>query len=77
MIKFPKNNFVFLETNRFDKDNRRSFLFVNPIKIISCYKPDQVRKSFFELEDSISKGYYAAGFISYEAGFTFEDSLKD
>ncbi|MBU1121577.1 MAG: aminodeoxychorismate synthase component I, partial [Candidatus Omnitrophica bacterium] len=33
--------------------------------------------AFLRLEDYINKGYYAAGFISYEAGFSFEESLKD
>ncbi len=77
MIKLPKNNFILLETNRFDKDNYRSFLFSNPAKIISCYKSEDMRRSFAELEDFISTGYYAAGFISYEAGFSFEDRLKE
>lgn len=76
MFKLPKDNFVFLETNRFDKDNRRSYLFSNPVKIIACYKPEDIRSAFLELEACISKGRYAAGFISYEAGFSFEENLK-
>ncbi|NQT75156.1 MAG: aminodeoxychorismate synthase component I [Candidatus Omnitrophica bacterium] len=76
MFKLPKDNFVFLETNRFDKDNRRSYLFSNPVKIIACYKPEDIGSAFLELEACISKGYYAAGFISYEAGFSFEENLK-
>ncbi|MFC1666564.1 aminodeoxychorismate synthase component I [Candidatus Omnitrophota bacterium] len=74
--KFPRDNFVFLETNKFDRNNCRSVLFSNPARIISCYRLEEVRESFLELERFISKGYYAAGFISYEAGFSFEDSLK-
>ena len=77
MLKLPKDNFVFLETNKFDKDNSRSFLFSNPTKIISCYELKDVKSAFFELEDYISKGYYAAGFVTYEAGFSFEEQLKN
>jgi len=77
MLKLPKNNFVFLETNRFDKYNSRSYLFSNPIKIVSIYKSEELRDAFLEIEDFISRGYYAAGFISYESGFSFEDNLKD
>ncbi|MBU1061384.1 MAG: aminodeoxychorismate synthase component I [Candidatus Omnitrophica bacterium] len=76
MIKFPKENFVLLETNKFDKDNYRSFLFLNPHRIISCHRLEDVKESLFELGDFLSKGYYAAGFISYEAGFSFEEYLK-
>ena len=77
MLRLPKNNFVFLETNRFDKHNSRSYLFSDPIKIVSIYKLEELRDAFLEIEDFISRGYYAAGFISYEAGFAFEDNLKD
>ncbi|MFC1620740.1 aminodeoxychorismate synthase component I [Candidatus Omnitrophota bacterium] len=76
MLKFPKDNFVFLETNKFDKHNSRSYLFSDPIKVVSIYKLEDVKGAFLEIEDLISRGYYAAGFISYEAGFSFEDNLK-
>lgn len=76
MFKLPDDNFVLLETNRFDKDNERSYLFSNPAEIIASYKPEDVKKNLFEVEGYVSKGYYAAGFISYEAGFSFEDDLK-
>ncbi len=76
MFNLAKDNFVILETNRFDRDNRYSFLFSRPVRIITCYKMEEIRGAFSELEDFVSKGYYAAGFISYEAGFSFEDTLK-
>lgn len=75
MFKFLDDNFILLETNRFDEDNERSYLFSNPVKIISSYNPRDVKKNLFEVEGWISKGYYAAGFMSYEAGFSFEDDL--
>jgi len=77
MLNLPKDNFVFLETNRFDKDNSRSFLFQNPVKIISCYSLNDIKPAFLELEDCISRGFYAAGFVSYEAGFSFEEQLNN
>lgn len=76
MIKPPKDKFVFLETNRFDSDNHLSYLFSNPIAEISCLELENIKAAFTELEDYISRGYYAAGFISYEAGFSFEENLK-
>lgn len=76
MFKFPKDNFVFLETNRFDRENFRSYLFFNPIKIISCCSLEGVKSAFFAIESFIAKGYYVAGYISYEAGFALEDALK-
>lgn len=75
MLKLPENNFVFLETNRFDKDNRCSYFFSNPARTISCHRLENVKRALFELQHFISKGYYAAGFICYEAGFAFEEGL--
>ena len=77
MARLPRNNFAFLETNKFDTDNCHSYLFSDPVSIISCYMPEDVQKAFLKLEGFISQGYYAAGFISYEAGFSFEESLRD
>ena len=76
MFKLPDDNFILLETNRFDKDNQRSYLFSNPVKVIASYNPEDIKKNLFEVEGWTSKGYYAAGFISYEAGFSFEDDLR-
>ncbi len=69
-------NFVFLETSRRDKRNKVSYLFKNPLKIISCDSPDQIRPLIEKIESWLKKGYFAAGFISYEAGFGLEDALK-
>ena len=69
-------NFVFLETNRRDKRNKISYLFKNPLKIISCDFPSQIRPSIEKIESFLKKGYFAAGFLSYEAGFGLEDALK-
>ena len=72
----PEENFVFLETSRFDKDNRCSYLFKNPLNIISCYDSNEVSGSLNQIEKMTKKGFFAAGFISYEAGFAFEKILK-
>jgi para-aminobenzoate synthetase / 4-amino-4-deoxychorismate lyase len=69
-------DFVFLETGRFDKDNNRSYLFTGPLEIISCRDLGKVEHSFNKVEKMLKKGLFAAGFISYEAGFAFESVFK-
>lgn len=76
MLKFPPNNLVILETNKFDEDNKCSYVFANPVRIISCNDLNNIEKSFLEIEDFIDKGFYAAGFLSYEAGYAFEAGLR-
>jgi len=80
LVSFLKNackneNFIFFDTGRFDKDNRRSYLFKKPLDIISCYDSGLLRTSLDKLHEMLKSGYYAAGFLSYEAGLAFEPSL--
>ena len=54
---------------------RKHFLFTDPEFIISCTDPSLFIKSFEDIERTLDKGYYLAGFISYEAGYYFEKKL--
>jgi len=65
--------FVFLETARRNPSNRFSYIFVHPVKVIECYQIDGIRDAFAQLESYLNKGYYAAGFFSYEMGYSFEN----
>ena len=67
-----QESLVFLETNYFDKHNRYSYLFQGPLKVISCYNTKMVEPSLNSIEQETKKGLFAAGFVSYEAGFAFE-----
>lgn len=72
MLTIPKQDFVLLETNRTDSSNKTSYLFRGPREIIACYRLRDVEKTLLEIEKWIARGYYAAGFLSYEAGYAFE-----
>ena len=49
--------------------------FTNPVNIISCYDPQSVRESLDRIGEFVSKGLWAAGFISYETGYCLEPKL--
>ncbi|WP_339229097.1 aminodeoxychorismate synthase component I [Oceanobacillus sp. FSL K6-2867] len=51
-------------------------LFKDPIKIISTSNIDEVIPLLNEIEAETTKGYYAAGYLSYEAAPAFEKALK-
>lgn len=70
-----KTKYVFLYDNRKDKETSKSYLFIDPIEVISCNNARDLKRCFLKLESYLSKGYYAAGFLSYEAGIFFEDVL--
>lgn len=65
------NNFVFLETIRKDEENYFSYLFLDPVKIIEAPDIDRVGPAFDEIDELVKNGYYAAGYVAYEAGFAF------
>ncbi len=54
---------------------KKPCLFSNPEFIISCYDPSLMLSSFKDMERALSRGYYLAGFLSYEAGYCFEEKL--
>ncbi len=54
----------------------RSFLFQNPVKIITADKEADLAAAFAALTDATENGYYAAGYFSYELGFLLEPKLR-
>ena len=55
---------------------KKPLLFQDPEFIISCFDPSLFIASFQEMEEALKKGYYLAGFFSYEAGYCFEEKLR-
>ncbi|MBI4461102.1 MAG: aminodeoxychorismate synthase component I [Acidobacteria bacterium] len=67
---------VLLETCRFDEENHRSYLFKQPVEVLAISRLDEVGEFFQRLEQALAEGRYAAGFLSYELGFAFEQRLR-
>ncbi len=78
ILKKLKNrkNFVFLWNGKNDKDNFTSFLFTNPVKIIMTKKYSQLEDCFKNAERLLKKGYYIAGYLSFEAASSFEKHIR-
>ncbi len=74
-LKYQKT-FVLLETTRNDPQNYLSYIFTDPLNVITCYKPAEIRNAFGQLETYLNSNYYAAGFFSYEMGYGFENLYK-
>jgi len=72
-ILLNKDRFILLETQRFDRDNYLSYLFFEPIALITCFNLNTISESFQKLEIFLDEGYWAAGFFSYEMGYGWED----
>ena len=67
--------FVFLDSSLSDQDNRQSLLFINPHKVLCCYKTSGIKSCLSAMQKEKEKGNYLAGFLSYEAGHAFCQKL--
>jgi para-aminobenzoate synthetase / 4-amino-4-deoxychorismate lyase len=63
---------VLLQTARFDHTNRHSYLFLQPLKIISVTRLEELPELFQQIEGALADGCYLAGFFGYECGYHFE-----
>lgn len=51
--------------------------FEKPAFIISCHKLCEVEKAFSQMEKALARGFYLAGFLSYEGGYAFEKVFQN
>jgi len=54
----------------------RPLCFRDPSDLLCCRDPARLPACFRQLERWLDQGYYAAGFLSYEAGYFFEKRLR-
>ena len=67
-----RENVVLLETSRYDLDNYRSFLFIDPIDTLRVHSIDEVPALLTGIESYLGQNCYAAGYFGYECGYHFE-----
>ncbi|MDP4106596.1 MAG: chorismate-binding protein, partial [Bacillota bacterium] len=58
-----------------DRQGLRSpLLFEDPVEIIEAYSIEEVKPGLEKIQASVQSGYYAAGYISYEAAPAFDQA---
>ncbi len=71
-----KPPYIFLETRAATQEDHSSFIFSN-FKDILIFRPKDNLDLFFKrLEDYTRKGYWLAGYFSYEFGYFLEGALQ-
>ncbi len=63
---------ILLESTRRDRQNVRTYLFETPVQIISCKSLGEVEQCLSDIDRAVKDGLYAAGYMTYEAGYAFE-----
>jgi para-aminobenzoate synthetase / 4-amino-4-deoxychorismate lyase len=69
-------NSILLVTARAAHESRLSYFFENPEYTFTLRCLDDYPKLLASLDDAVSKGLYAAGYIGYECGYANEPSLR-
>lgn len=70
-----QKTFIVLDSASTDIAGRFSYIFANPIKVISARKFEDV-EGLFDAIDSYSGKYWLCGYLSYEASYVFEDKFS-
>lgn len=69
--------YVELDFKNADADHSRTKrVFKNPIEIISVKKLQDVKPALRKVEEAVQRGFYAVGYVSYEAAPAFDPSFK-
>jgi para-aminobenzoate synthetase/4-amino-4-deoxychorismate lyase len=68
---------VLLETSRFDSSNQCSYLFLNPVRVISANCSHEIPWLFTQIETALASGFHVAGYFAYECGYHFEHFSGD
>jgi para-aminobenzoate synthetase / 4-amino-4-deoxychorismate lyase len=70
--KEPLLAFEFADSN----GNIKPYTFQNPVSVITASMVDDVLPSFQLVQEAVDKGYYAAGFLSYESAPAFDPAFR-
>ena len=65
---------VVLDNARPSREQRYSFLFTRPIKIIRCSRPSDIRPALDELSHE-ARHFWIAGYLAYEAAYGLEERM--
>jgi len=68
--------YVFLEAKRYGKNNCTPFIFDSYVNKLVLDSPDDVERFFNKIQKCLDKGYWLAGFFSYEFGYCLEETLR-
>ncbi|MFB5188954.1 aminodeoxychorismate synthase component I [Alicyclobacillus fastidiosus] len=63
----------------FDFEHLRStdgMVFTNPTQVIEAHRVDEVRQALQKVDELVQAGFYAAGFVAYEAAPAFDPALQ-
>ena len=71
-----REEFVFLDTSRPDRENLESLLFFDPVDRLVCRSGDDLLGYLEALQQRLADGLYLAGWVGYEFGALLEGGIS-
>jgi para-aminobenzoate synthetase/4-amino-4-deoxychorismate lyase len=71
-----QDSFVLLDDLGARREERRSRLYESPVEILSCRADESVEETLAAVAAATERGLHAAGWVSYEAGYALDPSLR-
>ncbi|WP_028784314.1 aminodeoxychorismate synthase component I [Thalassobacillus devorans] len=62
----------FLQFDFTETCSDKPICFADPVQVIEVYHPHEISAAFQKIEAAVQEGFYAAGFVSYEAAGGFD-----
>ena len=71
------HDFILLEDRTTQTTSNLAWYFSNPVEEVVCLKSSELRASLDRLDELKIRGYYLAGFISYEASYFLQKPFSN
>ncbi|TVX93557.1 aminodeoxychorismate synthase component I [Paenibacillus agilis] len=75
MSEFSLNEIMLFDFAN-NQGKRERLVFTEPLRIFEAYTYEEVSNAWDEINVYVNKGYYAAGYVAYEAAPFFDQKLK-
>ena len=75
-LALAQPNSVLLETTLPSQDETRTFLFSKPVEVLAANTFNDLESLIKKIDSYIERGFYLAGYFSYEAGYLFEEGFR-
>ncbi len=72
LVYYNYDDFMIFETNKFDRENYLSYIFIKPYKTIIVNDINKIKILFKQLDYYLERNFYVAGFFSYELGYCLD-----
>ena len=67
---------ILLYTALKDRVNNNSYLFTDALQEVTTYSTSGIKEALDRVDSFVKNGFYAAGYLSYEAGAAFNSRIK-